>query len=73
VATIGDLLREVLPSGTVCLAGQAALSRPTISAMVLRLRSGFANLGPGTLALINLEPSNSSTSRSGTPRLRSRS
>jgi len=39
----------------VCLAGQAALSRPTISAMVLRLRSGFANLGPGTLALINLE------------------
>ena len=55
MATIGDLLREVLPSGTLCLAGQAAASRPPISAMVLRLRSGFANLGPGTLALINLE------------------
>src|SRR6266852_2580656 len=55
MATVGDLLREVLPSGTVCLAGQVALSRPTISAVVLRLRGGFANLGPGTLALINLE------------------
>ena len=55
MATIGDLLREVLPSGTLCVAGEAAASRPPISAMVLRLRSGFANLGPGTLALINLE------------------
>jgi hypothetical protein len=25
VATVGDVLREVLPSGTVCLAGQVAL------------------------------------------------
>jgi hypothetical protein len=39
----------------VCLAGQAALSRLTISAVILRLRGGFADLGPGTLGLINLE------------------
>jgi hypothetical protein len=39
----------------LCLAGQAALSRPTISAAVLRLRGGFADLAPGALALINLE------------------
>ena len=55
MATVGDVLREVLPSGTVCLAGQAALSRLTISAVILRLRGGFADLGPGTLGLINLE------------------
>ncbi len=55
MATVGDVLREVLPSGTVCLAGQAALSRPTTWAAALRLRGGFADLGPGTLALINLE------------------
>lgn len=55
MATVGDVLREVLPSGTVCLAGQAALSRPTIWAAALRLRGGFADLRPGALALINLE------------------
>ena len=47
MATVGDVLREVLPSGTVCLAGQVALSLPTISAVVVRLRGGFADLGPG--------------------------
>ena len=47
MATVGDVLREVLPSGTVCLAGQAALSRPTTWAAALRLRGGFADLGPG--------------------------
>src|SRR6266852_4086312 len=55
MATVGDVLREVLPSGAVCLAGQVALSRPTISAVVLRLRGGFADLAPGAVALINLE------------------
>src|SRR5213593_3165576 len=54
-ATVGDVLREVLPSETVCLAGQVALSRPTISAVVLRLRGSFADLAPGAVALINLE------------------
>ena len=47
MATVGEVLREVLPSGTVCLAGQVALSRPTISAVVLRLRGGLADLAPG--------------------------
>ena len=55
MATVGDVLREVLPSGTVCLAGKVALSRQTISAVVLRLRGGFAGLAPGAVALINLE------------------
>ena len=55
MATVGDVLREVLPPGTVCLAGQAALSRPTIWAAALRLRGGFADFRPGALALINLE------------------
>ncbi len=55
MATVGGVLREVLPSGTVCLAGQVALSRPTISAVVLRLRGGFADLAPGAVALINFE------------------
>ena len=55
MATIGDLLREVLPSGTLCVAGEAAASRPPISAMVLRLRSGFPDLAPGGVALINIE------------------
>jgi hypothetical protein len=39
----------------VCLAGQAALYRPTSWAAALRLRGGFVDLGPGALALINLE------------------
>jgi hypothetical protein len=55
MSTVGDVLREVLPSGTVCLAGQVALSRPTISSVVLRLRGGFADLAPGAVVLINLE------------------
>src|SRR6266852_5140429 len=55
MATVGDVLREVLPSGAVWLAGQVALSRPTISAVVLRLRGGFADLAPDAVALINLE------------------
>jgi len=55
VATVGKVLLEVFPPGTVCLAGQAALSRPTTWAAALRLRGGFADLGPGALALINLE------------------
>lgn len=55
MATVGDVLREVLPSGTMCLAGQVALSRPAIRAEALRLRGGFADLGPGTQVLINLE------------------
>ncbi len=31
MATVGDVLREVLPSGSVRLAGQVALFRPAIA------------------------------------------
>jgi len=39
----------------VYLTGQAAPSHPAIRAGALRLRGGFADLGPGTQVLINLE------------------
>lgn len=55
MVTVGDVLREVLPSGTVCLAGQAALTRPTTWAVTLHLRGGFSDVRSGALALINLE------------------
>jgi hypothetical protein len=53
--TVAEVLRDALPTGTEVLVGGASLDRKVSWACVLKLRGGFAELEPGTVAIVNLE------------------